>query len=73
MKMSDAEFNKFQEITESAFGVKILLGILEEHPSHIGDDEIKTLATTLKKTIEPVVEYLQQEIKKQIDGDAIRF
>lgn len=68
MKMSDCEINEFQQASRTVFGIKVLLGIIEEHPSRINDDEVTAIASILKDAITPVADYLQDEMTRQGAG-----
>ncbi|BCQ40930.1 hypothetical protein ERHA54_35330 [Erwinia rhapontici] len=65
MKMTDVEFNKFREASESIQGLEVLLCIAEQYPSKLSDDETIAIFGTLKKLITPVTTYMQAEISRQ--------
>lgn len=64
MKMTDSEFNKFNEVTNTAYGIQAMLEVIEERPSKIDDEKLTAIATLLKNAMIPVVNFLQHEVTR---------
>ncbi|MCW1973493.1 UNVERIFIED_ORG: hypothetical protein FHW05_002341 [Pantoea agglomerans] len=63
MKMTDKEMDGFQDAANAAYGVQVILGLLECYPNKLEDNEIIAISATLKAAIGPAVSFMMAELK----------
>lgn len=67
MKMSEPEFNQFNQIAEKAFQAELVCSLMEDHPHKLSESEVSALASLLKKLAGDVFVYMS-EVSHQMEN-----
>ncbi|WP_245609598.1 hypothetical protein [Trabulsiella guamensis] len=67
MKMSEPEFNQFNQIAEKAFQAELVCSLMEDHPHKLSESEVSALASLLKKLAGDVFVYMS-EVSHQLEN-----
>lgn len=67
MKMSEPEFEQFNQITEKVFQAQLVCSLMEDHPQTFSDTTVSALASLLKQLTGDVYVYMR-EIAHQLES-----
>lgn len=60
MKMSEPEFNQFNQIAEKVLQAELVCGLMENHQQKFSDSEVSALTSLLKQLTSDVYVYMSK-------------